>query len=218
MTKPVIIAIDGLAGSGKSTTARRLAEELGFIALDSGSVYRIITLAMLLQNMTPGDQFAKWFLSHGPNAITLTNGAASHLFGKPVNMDTLKTTEIHNNVSQVSEHLDIREFVNKKMREQAELHVGIICDGRDAGTVIFPDADVKLYFTAVVTNRARRIGQTVSDVQARDKNDYAKAHGALPQPQTAIRLGYKIVRTDAKDPSAVTAIALRHIERTLPQQ
>jgi CMP/dCMP kinase len=211
----VVIAIDGPAGSGKSTVARLLAEELNYIALDSGSVYRAITIAMLREGMTPGESFAEWFLGLNPQVVTLTDGLATHLFGQPISIEELKAPEVHACVSQVSEHPGIREYVNAKLREHAQSHSGVVCDGRDAGTVIFRDADVKLYFTAAVANRARRISQPPSAIQARDENDYAKVGGALPRLQEAIRLGYKIVQTDAKEPSAVTAVALRHIERTL---
>lgn len=215
MTEQVVIAIDGPAGSGKSTVAKLLAEELGFIALDSGSVYRAITLAMLGENLTPGDGLAEWFLGLNPQVVTLTEGRATHLFGQPISMEELKAPEVHACVSQVSEHPAIREFVNDTLRKHAQSHAGVVCDGRDAGTVIFPNADVKLYFMAAVVNRARRINQPASAVQARDENDYAKAYGALPRLQEAIRLGYKIIQTDAKEPSAVTAVALRHVERAL---
>ncbi|MDQ5944501.1 MAG: CMP/dCMP kinase, partial [Patescibacteria group bacterium] len=87
MTEQVVIAIDGPAGSGKSTVAKLLAEELGFIALDSGSVYRAIALAMLRENLTPGDGLAEWFLGLNPQVVTLTEGRATHLFGQPISME-----------------------------------------------------------------------------------------------------------------------------------
>lgn len=218
MTERVIIAIDGPAGSGKSTAARLLAEALGYVALDSGSVYRIITIAMLRQGMVPGEPFANWFTSLGKDAVTLTDGHTTHLFGRGVSEEELKNPEVQACVSQVSEHPDIRNFVNTKLREHAEQCAsGIVCDGRDAGTVIFPDADVKIYLTARLIIRARRIGLPQSAVQARDENDHKKAFGPLPHWQEAKQLGYKIVQTDAKEPSVVVAVMCRHVERTLSQ-
>lgn len=218
MTERVVIAIDGPAGSGKSTAARLLAETFEYVALDSGSVYRIITIAMLRNGMTPGDNFANWFVSLGTDVVTLTDGRATHLFGREVSEEELKAPEVHACVSQVSEHPGVREFVNAKLREYAEqCESGIVCDGRDAGTVIFPDADVKIYLTARLIIRARRIGLPQSAVQARDENDHKKAFGPLPRWQEAKQLGYKIVQTDAKEPSLVLAVMCRHVERTLSQ-
>lgn len=218
MTERVVIAIDGPAGSGKSTAARLLAETFEYVALDSGSVYRIITIAMLRNGMTPGDNFANWFVSLGTDVVTLTDGRATHLFGREVSEEELKTPEVHACVSQVSEHPGIRQFVNTKLREHAQqCESGIVCDGRDAGTVIFPDADIKFYLTARLVIRARRIGLTPSSVEARDENDYTKPFGALLTWQEAKEQGYKIIQTNAKDPGTILAILRRHVKNTLSQ-
>ena len=216
VTERVVIAIDGPAGSGKSTAARLLAETFEYVALDSGSVYRIITIAMLRNGMTPGDNFANWFTSLGTDVVTLTDGRATHLFGREVSEEELKAPEVHACVSQVSEHPGVREFVNAKLREYAEqCEGGIVCDGRDAGTVIFPDADVKLYLTARLVIRARRIGLPPSDVEARDRNDYTKPCGALLTWQEAKNRDYRIIQTNAKTPSTVLALLRRHVENAL---
>lgn len=216
MTQQMVIAIDGPAGSGKSTIARRLARELGFIALDSGSVYRIITLAMLRQQMTPGNAFAEWFLSLEADVITLTDGVASHLNGKPISMEELKAPKVHAFVSQVSEHPSIRQLVNGKLREHAEDRSGIVCEGRDAGTFIFPDASIKFYLTAKLVIRARRIGLSISAVRARDRNDHGKAVGALPSLAEARKLGYHVIHTDGREPLRIVTAMRHYVERNLP--
>lgn len=218
MAKPVVIAIDGPAGSGKSTAARHLAQRLGFIALDSGSLYRIITIAMLRQFMTPGDKFAEWFLSLGSDVITLTDGVATHLYGKPISMEELKSPPVQANVSPVSEHPAIRNLVNSKLRQHAEGYDGAVCEGRDAGTVIFPEADIKFYITANQIIRARRTGQTVEAITARDKNDMQKSVGALPSLLEAERLGYTILRTDKIDEARFVEKLVRIVRHHLPPQ
>jgi cytidylate kinase len=191
---------------------------LGFIALDSGSVYRIITIAMLRQFMAPGDKFAEWFLSLGGDVITLTDGVATHLYGRAISMEELKSPPVQANVSPVSEHPGIRQLVNRKLREHTEGCGGVVCEGRDAGTVIFPDADIKFYITANQIIRARRTGQTVDAIDARDKNDMQKSVGALPSLLEAERLGYTILRTDKIDETRFVEKLVRIVRHYLPPQ
>ncbi len=162
--RPGIIAIDGPAASGKSSTARAVAEALGFNHLDSGALYRAITLVALeeaaragVENplAIPPEQVLRRTEDRG--MMLQPDGAAfaAYLDGEPAD-DRIRTTPVTANVSAVSAVPVVREWVNSRLRELARAGVGVVVDGRDIGTVVFPDADLKVFLTATPEARARR--------------------------------------------------------------
>ncbi len=162
--RPGIIAIDGPAASGKSSTARAVAEALGFNHLDSGALYRAITLVALeeaaragIENplAIPPEQVLRRTEDRG--MMLQPDGAAfaAYLDGEPAD-DRIRTTPVTANVSAVSAVPVVREWVNSRLRELARAGVGVVVDGRDIGTVVFPDADLKVFLTATPEARARR--------------------------------------------------------------
>ncbi len=162
--RPGIIAIDGPAASGKSSTARAVAEALGFNHLDSGALYRAITLVALeeaaragVENplAIPPEQVLRRTEDRG--MMLQPDGAAfaAYLDGEPAD-DRIRTARVTANVSAVSAVPVVREWVNSRLRELARAGVGLVVDGRDIGTVVFPDADLKVFLTATPEARARR--------------------------------------------------------------
>ena len=163
-----VIAIDGPSASGKSSTARAVAEALGFAHLDSGALYRGVTLVALREAARRGTRDP---LGLDPDAILRAAedrglmlhpdgpGFAAYLDGEPVD-DALRDAEVTRHVSAVSAVPVVREWINAYLRELVRAGRDVVVDGRDIGTVVFPDADLKVFLTAAPETRAgRRLSQ-----------------------------------------------------------
>ncbi len=201
-----IITIDGPAGSGKSTAAEAVAKHLGGICLNSGSVYRILTVLYIrrkaLQPSLTVEDFAESL--NEMTDIAITDGVATHAFGRPIRMTELKTREVNIEISPVSSNPRVRKWVNRRLHQYANFmiknfFVTIVCEGRDAGTVIFPEAAHKFYLTAHVDIRAARIGETPEQVTTRDEIDHGKLVGKLIRESQARALGYSIINSSDLD-------------------
>jgi len=158
-THPVI-AIDGPAGSGKSTVARGVAQALGMLVLDTGAMYRATALAVLEQHIDPADADK---VTEAARRTRIVVGEAEREQGdEPVRLDGRDVTaEIRGPavtaaVSAVSAHPGVRKVMVARQREWIERHGGGVVEGRDIGTVVFPDAAVKAFLTASDGERARR--------------------------------------------------------------
>lgn len=149
--KPIVVAIDGPAGAGKSTVAKLLAEKLGVPYLDTGSIYRAIAWTLNSQEVPLNDETAVEKALEGLS-ITLSQGRIS-VGGKDVT-DAIRTAEIDKIVSPISALKCVRDSILSVQRAQAEN--GVVADGRDIGTVVLPDADLKIFLTASAEERARR--------------------------------------------------------------
>jgi cytidylate kinase len=162
-----VIAIDGPSASGKSSTARAVAQRLGFAHLDSGALYRGVTLVALREAMRRGGAPQASVLAQGPEAILRAAeerglvlhpdgaGFAAYLEGDPVD-DVIRLPEVTRHVSEVSADPQVREWVNARLRELVRVGRDVVVDGRDIGTIVFPDADLKVFLTAIPEVRARR--------------------------------------------------------------
>jgi len=159
----LVITVDGNSGSGKSSLARKLAIELNWSFLDSGAWYRALTWAALRAEMDPENETAVLATlseieihcdSHGK---VFVDGEAC--------TDCLRTPLIDQHVSSVADHLAVREALNQRMREMActSKAEGLVADGRDAGTIIFPDAALKVFVSAGLKVRAQRRFQQMQD-------------------------------------------------------
>lgn len=188
----MVIAIDGPAGSGKSTIARELASSLGFYFLNTGSFYRAYTLNQIERNADPLDRDS--VLENARKIrITVEDGNIC-IDGRNVE-PKLHTPEVDRFVSPVSVDPRLREYVNEQVRELAK-GMNIVTEGRDTTTVIFPDAEYKFYFDASAEIRAERrtkehpdgpgYDQVLKAILERDRNDKEKAVGALKKAETAI--------------------------------
>lgn len=150
------IAIDGPAASGKSSTAKAVARELGFRHVDSGSLYRAATAARLRRDID-AETWTEDSVLDAARAITLSpvdNGFAPLLNGRPID-DEMRSDAVTHRVSLVAKMPRVREWVNAQVRDAGRNH-DVIVDGRDIGTVVFPDAALKVFLIADPEERARR--------------------------------------------------------------
>lgn len=207
-----VIAIDGPSASGKSSTARAVAEALGFAHLDSGSLYRGVTLVALREAGRHGVRGSHPTQDLSPETILRAAedrglmlqsdgvGFAAYLEGEPVE-EQLRNAEVTSHVSAVAAIPVVREWVNSRLRAMVRAGQNVVVDGRDIGTVVFPEADLKIFLTASPEARAgRRISQRGIAVQpegldaeaaalaARDHADSTRAAAPLRAAGDAVHL------------------------------
>jgi cytidylate kinase len=216
MKQPKTIAIDGPAASGKTTIGQLLAERLNYLFLDTGCMYRAVTLAALQQEVDVYDETAVTHLAQHLNLhIQPTNGETDGrvytvlLNEKDVTWD-IRLPDVDANVSQVSSYKGVRQEMVKRQREFV-VNGRVIMVGRDIGTVVLPEAPLKLYITASPAERAQRRwqdrhdqGHTTSyddilaDVIRRDDIDSSRTHSPLRPAKDAI-----IIDTTGRTPEAI---------------
>ena len=200
--KMVSIAIDGPSGAGKSTLARSAAAELGYLYVDTGAIYRTIGYYAHANHIDPKDEQA--VASALPQVrVELTYGddGLQHMLlnGQDVTKE-IRLPEISLCASAVSAHPGVRAFLLEMQRELARTH-NVIMDGRDIGTVVLPDADVKIFLTASPEARAHRrcreleqrgtpesYEKVLEEIQQRDYNDTHRAVAPLRQAEDAVLL------------------------------
>ena len=197
----LVIAIDGPAASGKSSVARALAARHGFAYINSGSMYRAVTWSVLKAGIDPADETAvNAHLDAAPIAYTTRDGVAHFTIGGHDPGDELKSAAVNGQVSTIASHRLIRERLVTQQREFGQAG-RIVMEGRDIGTVVFPDAKFKFFITASPEERARRRlaqpGETVdgatlakvaADIAARDKMDSERKVSPLKPANDAILL------------------------------
>lgn len=198
-----VVAIDGGAGSGKSTTAKAVAKRLKFFYLDTGAMYRAATLKYLRCGGSTDNidtALVREIIKH--TVINLRQEGSKILVfldNKDVTLE-IRTTPVNNFVSPISALSEIREWMVQKQREVAE-GKNVICEGRDIGTVVFPDAQVKIYMQADLKIRAQRrqkeldeknieadFNKVVENLKFRDKYDSNRVHSPLKKAEDAIIL------------------------------
>ncbi|HTE19813.1 MAG TPA: (d)CMP kinase, partial [Armatimonadota bacterium] len=155
LTRP-IVAIDGPAGSGKSTVARRLAQALGYTYIDTGAMYRAVALAATQNAVSYDDAEGLARLAGRLRLEFVPDGERPRLLVDGVDVsDSIRTSGMSIGSSQVSRWPGVRSALVEQQRRLAEAG-GVVMEGRDIGTVVFPNARVKIYLTATVEERARR--------------------------------------------------------------
>lgn len=202
MKKTYSIAIDGPAGAGKSTLARRLAEELGYYYVDTGAIYRTAAYFLDLLGISPKDKDGVTrYMDELTIGMEYDEAGKQHMLMNGMDVtDEIRTQDISQKASLVSAYPIVREMLLDMQREAARKH-NVIMDGRDIGTVVLPKADVKIFLTATPEVRARRRcdeltakGQKASyerilkEIQQRDYQDSHRAVAPLKQARDAVRL------------------------------
>jgi len=153
VTRPLVVAIDGPSGSGKSTVAREVAAALGLPVLDTGAMYRAVTLAVLESGAPLTD--AEFAADVARRSTIAVEEGRTTLDGRDVS-NAIRTPEVTGAVSVVSAHPAVRAVLVERQRAWVETHGGGVVEGRDIGTVVFPDSRVKVFLVASEDERARR--------------------------------------------------------------
>lgn len=208
MSKKLIIAIDGPAGSGKSTTAKLLATKLKYLYLDTGAMYRAITYLALKQNITENETEVVDLLQKTEIELSYSEGI-SRVFANKVELtDEIRSQEVNGKVSDISKIKQVRQILVDKQRKIGSLG-GIVMEGRDIGTVVFPNADLKFFLTATIDERTKRRakemeenGKPVSEeivkesLLNRDKIDSSREESPLLKAEDAIPVDTSFMTID----------------------
>ncbi|WP_455661243.1 (d)CMP kinase [Pradoshia sp.] len=201
MEKKLSIAIDGPAAAGKSTVAKIIAKKLSYIYIDTGAMYRALTYKALEQSVDPNDEQALFSLLMDTDIALKSNEAGQDVLvdGKVVS-DAVRTPEVTKNVSAVAQHRLVREEMVRRQQLLSE-QGGVVMDGRDIGTHVMPNAEVKIFMLASVDERAKRrhdenlqkgfdsnLEELKQEIAARDKFDSEREVSPLKKADDAIEL------------------------------
>jgi len=202
MAKTYAIAIDGPAGAGKSTIAKRLAKELGYYYVDTGAIYRTVAYFLDLLGVSPKDvDGVERYVDELTIEIQYDEDGKQHMLMNGMDVtDEIRTQDISQKASLVSAHGVVREVLLDMQRDVAKNH-NVIMDGRDIGTVVLPKADVKIFLTATAEVRAKRRtdellakGQkaqfevVLKEIQQRDYQDTHREIAPLKMARDSIKL------------------------------
>jgi len=192
MSQRLIIAIDGPAGSGKSTSAKLVAQKLGYLYIDTGAMYRAITLLALRKNII-GNSKAVVDLAEKTNIeLEFMDGKTKVIVDGEDISEEIRSHKVNHNVSQISKIEGVRKVLVRKQQAMGKEDRGVVMEGRDIGTVVFPNAHVKIFLTATIEQRAMRrakeykekgisvnLNEIKKNIEERDKIDSTRAIGPL---------------------------------------
>jgi cytidylate kinase len=199
--RKINIAIDGPAGAGKSTVARLVAKALGYVYVDTGAMYRVITWKAIQAGLSLGPDHQIVRLARETDIKLIPGESGQHVLadGEDVT-ENIRTTAVNNTVSAISQIKEIREILSLRQKEMAAAK-GVVMDGRDIGTHVLPDAELKVFLTASVEQRAGRrhrelqqsnqnisLEQLKQDIALRDRTDEQREVSPLRMADDAIFL------------------------------
>lgn len=222
----LVIAIDGPSGAGKSTLTRLLADRLGYVHIDTGAMYRTLALAVSRAGVSPEDEAAVAAVCRGVKIDFLRDDGCCRVTANGEDVSAaIRTPEISMLTSKISALSSVREILLVLQRELGR-DGGVILEGRDIGTVVFPDAFLKVYLTAPAGERAERRareleargesvdrGRLLRDIEERDRNDSNREHAPLKAAEDSVAVDTTGMRID----DVVEALA-RLAAQALPGQ
>jgi cytidylate kinase len=227
--RKLVIAIDGPAASGKSTTARLVAERLGYVHVDTGAMYRAVTLKVLRAGLSPEDRESIAALLTTTRVELRNMGRALRIFLDGVDVTgPIRTQEVTRAVSAVSRLREVRTAMVREQRAMGK-DGGIVLEGRDIGTVVFPDADLKFFIIAGIEARALRrqrelqekgtradLEELKREIAERDRLDSSRAESPLRKAEGAIEIDTSNLSIEEQVNQVVTIARERMGENSLP--
>ena len=206
MDKKITIAIDGFSSTGKSTLAKQLAKQLGYVYVDTGAMYRAIAFFSMQHGYINADSFDKESLVNSLPSIRLQfqfnpDLGFAEMYLNDENVEKqIRTIEVSNYVSKVAELPDVRTKLVEQQQEMGK-NKGVVMDGRDIGTVVFPDAELKIFMTASAQTRAQRrydeliqkgdavtFEEVFKNVEERDYIDTHRSNSPLVRADDAVEI------------------------------
>ena len=192
MNRRISVAIDGPAGAGKSSISKVVANELGYLYIDTGAMYRGVTWAVLDSQIDVNDQESVEALLPSLNLTLEPTATACKVFVKGKDVTSLiRQQQINENVSKIASYKGVRQYLVERQQAMAAVG-GVILDGRDIGSVVLPDAELKIYLTASVDARAKRrwlevqgtsneqtLDEIKKNVESRDEMDKSREESPL---------------------------------------
>lgn len=200
MSRGIRIAIDGPAAAGKSTIAKMTASKLGYTYIDTGAMYRALTYKAINQGIAMEDGEELCDLLRRIEILLVPSKEIQSVLvdGEDISED-IRTRQVTANVSAVAAHAEVRHLMVEKQRILASNGVGVVMDGRDIGTAVLPDAELKIFMTASVEERAKRrfiedetrgntatLKQLMNEISERDRADSERLESPLRQAEDAI--------------------------------
>jgi cytidylate kinase len=200
MMEKLIVAIDGPASSGKSTTAKLLAEKLGYLYIDTGAMYRAITLLAIRHKILDNQEAIIRLAKESDIQLRFEKGQTSVFVDGIDVSEEIRSMEVSKQVSPVSKIEEVRKIMVQKQRLMGK-NGGVVMEGRDITTVVFPDADVKIFLNATIEERANRrvkeyhskgidisFDQVVENIRERDRIDSSREVSPLKKSDDAIEI------------------------------
>ena len=156
MSKNLIVAIDGSAGSGKSTSAKLVASRLNYLYIDTGAMYRAITFLAIKNKILDDEKLIISLAEESEIKLEFVDGETKVFVNDEDLTGNIRTVEVNSHVSDVSKIREVRKIMVDKQREMGSKGGGVVMEGRDITTIVFPNADVKIFLTAMLDERASR--------------------------------------------------------------
>jgi cytidylate kinase len=226
MSKRFIVAIDGPAGSGKSTSAKLVAQKLGYLYIDTGAMYRAITFFAIQNNVLKNTEAIIAIAKTSDISLKFINGVTHVTVNGNEITEQIRLPEVNSNVSDISTIEEVRKILVDKQRKLAEENSGVVMEGRDIATVVFPDANVKIFLIASIEERARRrskefeekgvavsVEEVKENLQKRDKIDSTRDVSPLTKAHDAIEVDTSKVTIDQQ-----VEIILEHVKRAAEKE
>jgi len=201
MSKKLIIAIDGPAGSGKSTSAKIVAQKLGYTYIDSGAMYRAVTFVAIQKNILDNEDKIVGLAEDLEIKLQFINEETKVQIDGIDFTEEIRSIEVNENVSKVSKIEGVRKALVEKQKKMRDAEHGIVMEGRDITTVVFPDADLKIYLTASIEQRAKRrveeyklkgnevtLEEIKHNIEERDRIDSTRSVSPLTKAPDAIEI------------------------------